>query len=569
MKSKKAPGPDGIPPEVIKAIILKNPEIIKSIMNKCLITGIFPAIWKKATLVLIEKPKKDPTQITAYRPICLLDTAGKFLESLLKKRLEEELNNRSAINENQFGFRRGLSTVDALRRIQMIKNDIDRKAFKNREYCALITIDIKNAFNSAMWDKIIMAMETKGISKYIVRMIQSYLSERTIETTQNGTVQMTCGVPQGSVLGPTLWNILYDRILRVQVEDGVSINAFADDTAIIIKAKTKAELEDKAQHAVIQVTEELKNMGLKIAPAKTEMVILAGRRKLTSMTIDIQGATISSQEHLKYLGVYIDRNIRMTAHVKKICEKSNRTMMALARIMPNLGGPGYRKRRVLANVVISSMLYASPIWSVVLKYQHYINMMEKVNRKLAIRIISAYRTISTSAALVLAGIVPIKIKVKEREAIYQNGREYENEAKNYTIIAWNARWQEYNGWAKTFIKDVGKWYERKWGELDFYTTQGMSGHGVFGSYLHTIGKKKDTTCWYCEEEDTPNHTIFECAHWTEDRKKKKKKCEIQAITAENVAEILLESECGWNAVTGMLRNIMQKKEKDEFIYEQR
>lgn len=83
-KNKKAPGPDQITSEIIKAFAKKNAESIKHTMNTCLLNGHFPNIWKIATLILIEKPKKSPNALQTYRPICLLNTMGKVRERLIK-----------------------------------------------------------------------------------------------------------------------------------------------------------------------------------------------------------------------------------------------------------------------------------------------------------------------------------------------------------------------------------------------------------------------------------------------------------------------------------------------------
>lgn len=84
----KAPGPDGVPDNIIKLIAEHRPELLVDVFNVCLKDGVFPIPWKKAKLVLLRKGNKPLDQPSSYRPICLLNTCGKFLERLLKNRLE-------------------------------------------------------------------------------------------------------------------------------------------------------------------------------------------------------------------------------------------------------------------------------------------------------------------------------------------------------------------------------------------------------------------------------------------------------------------------------------------------
>ena len=78
------------------------------------------------------------------------------------------------------------------------------------------------------------------------------------------------------------------------------------------------------------------------------------------------------------------------------------------------------------------------------------------------------------------------------------------------MIAWEEQWQNYNGWAKVFVQNIHTWINRKWGNVNFYMTQAITGYGVFGTYLYSMKIRPTSKCWYCEEEDSPEHTIFLC-----------------------------------------------------------
>ena len=129
-------------------------------------------------MVLLRKGNKPLGDALSYRPICLLDTMAKLLEEMILQRLQGHMVRENGRSENQFGFRKGRCTVDAIQAVVDIATEARRGNGKRKGFCALISIDIRNAFNTARWNICIEAMVRKKVPDYLLRMIDDYLSDR-------------------------------------------------------------------------------------------------------------------------------------------------------------------------------------------------------------------------------------------------------------------------------------------------------------------------------------------------------------------------------------------------------
>nr|CAH7762824.1 unnamed protein product [Callosobruchus chinensis] len=209
LKAKKTPGVDCIPAEIIKIAVTEAPDIFLKVCNSALATGCFPTRWKCADLVLIPKKNRHIDTPSAYRALCVLDAAGKLLEHLILGRLVNHIESNDSLSCNQFGFRKGRSTIGAIEKIVAIARQAAVTVNRRKKICALVALDIKNAFNSAPRQKIVEELERIGVDRELVY--------QTTEGFQRKKV--SAGVAQGSVLGPDLWNIMYDGILRMEIPE--------------------------------------------------------------------------------------------------------------------------------------------------------------------------------------------------------------------------------------------------------------------------------------------------------------------------------------------------------------
>lgn len=573
MKSRKSPGPDGLPSEILRLTVTHCPEILLEAFNRCLALGEFPARWKRQRLVLLPKGSKPLDEPSSFRPLCLLDTTGKLLERLLLARLETALGNAEGLSNRQYGFRKGRSTIDAISAVDRIATEANGVNSLSTRFCALATVDVRNAFNSAGWKHINGALERHpGIPEYLKVMVRSYLDERLLyyDTIEGRKAhKVTAGVPQGSVLGPLLWNLMYDDLLRLETTEGTTIIGFADDVGIVVEASTTTLLEVRMNDSLTKVEEWLTANGLEAAAHKTECVLLTRKRLFTPPVIYMGGHRVELSQSIRYLGVQMDSKLRYTEHVTKAAAKAAGTATALSRIMANIGGPRQQKRLLLNTVIHSVLLYGAPVWVDALNIEGTRRKMASVQRQGALRVVCAYRTVSEGAVLVLAGTPPIQLLALERKRMYEgrNNAEKNNmrkEAKKHTMLKWQDIWDGYpkGRWTHRLIPRLEPWCSRQHGEVNYHLTQALTGHGCFGAYLHRIGRKDTDACTQCgAPQDDAEHTIMACPVWSESRHQLEAELRT-SITPDNITAIMLSSNSGWDAVEKFLTHVIRSKESE-------
>lgn len=560
----KAGGPDRIPPEAVKmAATIAGPQML-DMFNKLLQEQSFPRRWKEAEVVLIGKGKGGAvTDPAGYRPICLISVLGKLYERLLKVRLEREIDDKGGLSDRQYGFRRGRSTLDAVGKVLEIARE------SASSWVAMITVDIRNAFNTAPWEPILDNLAGVGISGAMLNCIDSYLSYRSVKTGKRA-LRTNMGVPQGSVLGPLLWNVLYDDLLRLRQEAGVTLIAFADDLAVLVESNSAEDLRWSGNEALRGIVRWVESNNMEIAPQKTEAIVLKGPRKRDGLHFRVGNVGIPCAKSVKYLGIMIDSSLLFGPHVVYAVGKAERSLAALTKILPNIGGPGHSKRRIIYGVVQASVLYGSPVWKAALRLDKYRKLLLGVQRRALIRVISGYRTMATVTAQVIAGVPPIVLLVEERDRVYRRGGgadpNVRAEERERTLQIWQAEWTDHSGtgaWTKKLIPNVIDWVKCRHRDIDFFLAQFLSGHGAFRQYTSKIKKTPNDICFYCGGTDTAEHTVLDCPRWLVDRMALQLKVG-DVLSARNIVPAMMSSKAVWCEIHSFIRKVMERKTRDEW-----
>ena len=228
--------------------------------------------------------------------------------------------------------------------------------------------------------------------------------------------KLTRGCPQGSALGPGLWNINYDELLTLSTESKVAIKGCCDDTKILIHGSDLKTIERKANKVLKDVYDWGQRVKLEFNATKTTALLIT-KKKDKNLNIKMNGIAIELKDSVKYLGVILDEKLNYNKHIQYIKNKTTEKLSKMPLMTRNTWGLRYDALKTIYKAAFEpSILYCCSVWAKSLTQQN-IKKLKSIQRLFAIKIIRAYRTISYESAITIAGLTPIDLRIKENNLL--------------------------------------------------------------------------------------------------------------------------------------------------------
>ena len=357
-KPNTASGPDGISSQMIRGTATAISPTITKIFNRSLKQSRVPDLWKVSNVTPIPKDG-DPTSPSNYRPISLLSLISKALERIVHKRISKFLYSNKLLSNCQFGFRPKSSTQEAL---LSVTNDW-HKLLENDHQVATVFFDVKKAFDSVPHPQIISSLQAVGICGNLLHWTKDYLTNReqrvVLEGTMSDPVAVTSGVPQGSILGPLLFNIFMNSIANINLSTNAKLILYADDILLYKPINSTIETQD-LQGDVNEINSWMQSHGLTANHSKTKLLTITRSTRTIPMNIDINNHRISPCDTVKYLGVTINNDLKWACHIHNTCKKAKQHLGFIHRKFHK--SPPQIRNQIYRTAVLPKLDYCGAVW---------------------------------------------------------------------------------------------------------------------------------------------------------------------------------------------------------------
>ena len=366
LKSKKSCGHDGLSGWLIKKLSHSISQPISIAINKSMESGQVPSSLKLAKVKPIFKAK-DASQYENYRPISLLPCISKILEKVVYKRLYNFLNQENILYSSQYGFRQGHSTIQA---VSEFMSSI-LQGLEDKEFTLGLFLDLSKAFDTIDHRILIKKLEFYGVRGLPLLWFRDYLSQRQQFVEYKGikskTLNIDCGVPQGSVLGPLLF-LIYMNDLPNVLNYAKSI-LFADDTTIYYQNENPYTLFRIVNNEISKAADWFQANKLSINATKTHYVVFHTKSMElcdTHLSIQLGTQTIQRCDVVKFLGLFIDEHLDWNKHTSLVESKIARSLYIFNSLKNTI--PTSSLKTLYYSLIYSNLNYGVIHWSNTFKY---------------------------------------------------------------------------------------------------------------------------------------------------------------------------------------------------------
>ena len=366
LKSGVSTGPDNIPMKFIKIAAKHIAPSLTNIINSFIADSKYPNEWKTSRVCMIPKIT-NPVKNDDYRPINILPVFSKVFEKIVLRQVTTYIDANNIYKQTISGFRKGFSTGSALLHLR----DTIRKAMSAKEITLMTMIDFSKAFETIDPAVIIQKLDRQGFSKSFLHWALNYLTNRKqytqIDANRSSELPVHFGVPQGSILGPVLFNLYVNDMSDFFKSSSIQ---YADDTTVY-ESERPANIK-RAVHGMNTTLEKISSWSsensLAINQGKTKYMFLGTNQllqrheeKLRSEELHMGQTKIEETKTTKLLGVEFDPNLKWNIHVSKLLSSCYAKLTTLRKIKNFT--PSKVKKRLVETLIFSKIDFNDHIFT--------------------------------------------------------------------------------------------------------------------------------------------------------------------------------------------------------------
>ena len=357
-KAKTSSGPDGISSAMLRNTAVAIAPHLTALFNLSLQQGRVPSTWKISNITPIHKSGETSTA-SNYRPISLLSLVSKVLERIIHNRLSDYLSRNNLLSNQQFGFRSGFSSQEAL---LTVTNDWHNLLASNRQATAVF-FDIRKAFDSVPHHHILTSLSTFGVSGPLLAWISNYLTDRkqrvVLAGASSSLTQVTSGVPQGSILGPLLFICFMNTISHLPLSVGSKLVLYADDIVLYRPTNSTQDI-DSLQRDIQLIVDWTKDHGLTLNSSKTTVLPFTRSPKPIPVNLLLDNQPLPTVSSHKYLGVTISSDLSWTQHIRNTTKAVKRQIGTLHRKLNRATPPA--RLTIYKSSILPKLDYCASVW---------------------------------------------------------------------------------------------------------------------------------------------------------------------------------------------------------------